>query len=88
MKILSEHAKQRMSKRSISEIDIDYTLSMGKFFYRQQLMFFVSPDDNMVVVTTNPEVDGSMNVLTSYYRKNAIKYVKRKSKRRYKHLAA
>ena len=88
MNTFTGHAIQRVNQRSISQEEIDYTLAMGKFFYRQQLLFYVSPDDNLVVVTSNPDVSGDFIIITSYYRKNAMKYIKRKSKKRYKNLAA
>lgn len=88
MKTLSFHAQERISERGISNSKIYETIEFGKMFYRQGMLFFVNKDDRHIVVTSNPKDKEVLVVITTYARRNAMKYVKLKSKRLYKNQAA
>ena len=79
------HAHARIKERRINELQILMTIEQGKMFYRQGMKFFVHPNNQLVVVTSNNGKNDSIeSIITAYCRANAIKYVKLKSKKKYK----
>ena len=81
--IYTSHALNRKAERNVKESSIKKAMKQGTLIYRQGMKFYVHPNDRLIVVTSNYETEAEV-IITLYFRNNAMKYIKKKDKRRYK----
>ena len=85
--IITTHAKKRMTQRGISQTTIELAISIGRYFYSKEALFFfigkkevkkyskvvplITKDEGVVVISS---LEGT--ILTTYRNRNFLKKFK------------